>query len=602
MKIFLTAIASMILLLGISQPGSLDYSFGNKGKAVSSFAFNCYSLALQPDDKIIGGGYGASIKNLDTIRYLLTRYNNNGISDNTFGDSGRAAINYLPNVESLNVTGVTVQTDGKLIAAGWLTTRFPQQTDVLIARFNSNGTLDKNFGNSGTVVLDLGYFERTTGIALQEDGKIVVTGMRLKSTGSFISTFTLRFSQDGILDNSFGENGKVFTTGFGLFANVHGIKIYQNHVLIGITENISSFPEDQNSYVVLKYLQNGQVDSSYGLYGTARFTIPKEDNNNVALNDICLQPDGKVIATGGVGKDSVRLAVVRFTLKGFPDTSFGKAGYTSFIHPKTFSEGLNVFVQTDNKIIAGGLLSYNNNSFGAVRFLSNGTIDSFYGDNGAAYINILGSESDAPTCALLQPDGKMLVGGNVYPDDENLGVVQGIVRFNGGSTQKQIFITKIKKWLQHHNCFTWDANSSINSYVVQRSYDGIHFNSIAKINGSNSSNTYADPSPLTGNNYYRLQTTSRNGAINYSNVIALTTDEDAIKISPNPAKNNLQIQGLKASKKTKITVVDFSGNVKLQAVVNKTAFNLNIASLKPGNYLLKIEMNDEVITKKFVKE
>ncbi len=63
----------------------------------------------------------------------------------------------------------------------------------------------------------------------------------------------------------------------------------------------------------------------------------------------------------------------------------------------------------------------------------------------------------------------------------------------------------------------------------------------------------------------------------------------------------MHIKGL-LSDKTKLTVVDFSGNIKLQAAANNTSYNLNIALLKTGNYLLKIESDGEVVTKKFVKE
>ncbi|MBV9962529.1 MAG: T9SS type A sorting domain-containing protein, partial [Parafilimonas sp.] len=179
-----------------------------------------------------------------------------------------------------------------------------------------------------------------------------------------------------------------------------------------------------------------------------------------------------------------------------------------------------------------------------------------------------------------------------------------VARYNNNLSQKQILITKIKRWLQHHNGFTWDANSSINKYIVQRSYDGIHFNSIARINASNTSNyTYQDQSPLTGTNYYRLQTTSKSGAVNYSNVIAVSNYD--IKLSPNPATNSLQIQGLPPNQKIKLTVVDIAGNIaisqQLTANGNKS-FNLNIASLKQGNYLLKIETNGDVVTKQFVKQ
>ena len=44
------------------------------------------------------------------------------------------------------------------------------------------------------------------------------------------------------------------------------------------------------------------------------------------------------------------------------------------------------------------------------------------------------------------------------------------------------------------------------------------------------------------------------------------------------------------------------GNIKLQATANNNAYDLNITSLQAGDYLLKIEMNNEVVTKKFIKQ
>jgi hypothetical protein len=207
----------------------------------------------------------------------------------------------------------------------------------------------------------------------------------------------------------------------------------------------------------------------------------------------------------------------------------------------------------------------------------------------------------------LQPDGKIVAAGG---SSDGITSYISLARYNNDQpNKKQIFITKLRRWLQHRNGFMWDNANGIKNYAVQRSGDGMNWATVnsqqSTVNRSTltaNNNYYNDPSPLNGTNYYRLQTTSVDGAVNYSNVIAVTADEDATKISPNPAKNNLQITGLSSSNKTKITVVDFSGNIKLQAVANNTSYKLNIASLTTGNYLLKIEAGNNIVTKKFVKE
>jgi hypothetical protein len=203
---------------------------------------------------------------------------------------------------------------------------------------------------------------------------------------------------------------------------------------------------------------------------------------------------------------------------------------------------------------------------------------------------------------FLQKDEKIVLGGSSGAKiiSGPLNEAIALVRYkNDEATQKQIIITKIRRWLQHHHGITWNASSNISSYTVQRSSDGEHWSTIYH-SPFTTNNHYNDPSPLNGANYYRLQTTSTDGAVAYSNIIAVANHE--IKISPNPASNILHIEGLSSTNKTKITVIDFAGNIKQQAVAGNNACNVNIAALHPGNYLLKIEMNDGVVIKKFVKE
>jgi len=66
-------------------------------------------------------------------------------------------------------------------------------------------------------------------------------------------------------------------------------------------------------------------------------------------------------------------------------------------------------------------------------------------------------------------------------------------------------------------------------------------------------------------------------------------------------KDNLQINGLPASK-TRLTVIDYSGLIKTSKEINSTNYNWNISSLKPGNYILRIESNGTSTSIKFLKE
>ena len=190
------------------------------------------------------------------------------------------------------------------------------------------------------------------------------------------------------------------------------------------------------------------------------------------------------------------------------------------------------------------------------------------------------------------------------------GVAIILARYNNDEiNKKQIIITKIKRWIQHHNGIEWDNMPGIQSYAVQKSMDGIHWTTVYRSQVTANTAHYSDPTPSSTNTtYYRLQTTSTSNAFANSNVIAIRNDYD-IKISPNPAQNILHVEGLSAN--AKLTVVDFNGNVivsrELSPVPSNTGvvsngYDLNVSSLHAGNYLLKIETNGEVVTRQFVKQ
>jgi uncharacterized delta-60 repeat protein len=87
---------------------------------------------------------------------------------------------------------------------------------VALARFNTNGTPDTNFGNNGTVLSEVGsYSDYVLALALQPNGKILVTGA--SENGNY-GWFIQRYNSDGSLDSTYGNNGVRFVS-FGSGTN-----------------------------------------------------------------------------------------------------------------------------------------------------------------------------------------------------------------------------------------------------------------------------------------------------------------------------------------------------------------------------------------------
>src|SRR5207237_6440318 len=129
-----------------------------------------------------------------TDSWGLVRYLKDGTKDPSFGDGGRVL---TPGVHYGLPSDIVVQPDGKILVAG----------GYQLARYNSDGSLDGSFGDAGiaSVPVDAGA---NLALSLGPNGAIL-------AGGNVGRRFALkRFTDDGVLDSTFGHDGGV-TTGFG---------------------------------------------------------------------------------------------------------------------------------------------------------------------------------------------------------------------------------------------------------------------------------------------------------------------------------------------------------------------------------------------------
>jgi uncharacterized delta-60 repeat protein len=199
---------SLGAIVRYNSDGSLDAAFGIEGKVttkVPDSSTYVNALAIQADGKIIAAGDCASG---NRSWALLARYNTDGSPDKTFGDGGRVT------TDKSSIQGVALQSDGKIIAAGgtacllrYCSMDFPE---FGVARYNADGSLDTAFGDGGKAVTEFdGYL---FALSLQSDGKIIAAG---EAVFLGVNLFALaRFNRDGSLDATFGSGGKVLS-GFG---------------------------------------------------------------------------------------------------------------------------------------------------------------------------------------------------------------------------------------------------------------------------------------------------------------------------------------------------------------------------------------------------
>ena len=190
-----------------NRDGRLDTSFGAGGLVRNDFP-GAAALVLQPDGKLVTAGTQFVFTNgvPPDQNLVLQRFNPDGSPDTSFGSAGLVVADFDGDNQAL---ALVLQPDGKLVVAGVLEALGARNRDFALARYHSDGSLDTSFGTGGLVVTDFSQVDRANALVLQVDGKLVVAG----TLGAFRTPdfAVARYHSDGSLDTSFGTGGLVRT-------------------------------------------------------------------------------------------------------------------------------------------------------------------------------------------------------------------------------------------------------------------------------------------------------------------------------------------------------------------------------------------------------
>jgi uncharacterized delta-60 repeat protein len=314
-----------LALARYNTDGTLDTSFGSGGLVTTAFGTGdqgANAVALQADGKIVA----ACTANGD---FALVRYKPDGSLDTTFGTGGIVETDLGGHVAT--VTSMVIQPDGKYVVAGSSSFGFD---DLVVVRYNTDGSLDASFGSGGVSRNTFGYrtAETFNGVTLQSDGKIVTAGGVI-GQHSVSDIAVGRFNPDGSLDQTFGTGGLVDSyPGVASAANAVGLTANGEIVVAGIMGAPAGTNSGFDTMVAL-YKTDGTLDSNFGSGGVYDLDLAPGDNDQ--FNALVLQPDGKLVVGGTIGGGTVRdFGLARFILPAHLTADAGG--------PYTISEGQSV--------------------------------------------------------------------------------------------------------------------------------------------------------------------------------------------------------------------------------------------------------------------
>ncbi len=382
------------------KDGALDQSFGNGGKLLfpsqsgtggvtentnqTGYVESLYpihgKIHVQEDGKIVvtGGPFQA------------WRYNGDGSMDTTFGVGGEASADIDSGLYAESVDSV-LQSDGKLLLAGHI--QGTPHNLCAVMRFNTNGSLDRNFADDGKAIIDLPSEDIGSAIAFYM--KIDVDQReRIVLMASFTeNAYLYRLKPNGRPDRFFGRNGLV-TTKFGdEKAFIDDMTLMPNGKIVLAGRNYT----------------NKSVKSETGSEGTA---AEDEKTNEIR-----------------------RLLLARYNIKGTLDRTFGRKGYiVNELGSGNLSGISRIFYQDTGKVLVSAKLNTSEgNKFALARYTSSGLSDKSFGENGllktdyfdgkqhnsASIIRVSFSTNRCDILTERQGPDKVIIVGNINDNDSN---------------------------------------------------------------------------------------------------------------------------------------------------------------------------------------
>ena len=360
------------LVLRFLADGRLDPSFGAGGRVwtdlvtlatplkgavaggVALGSSSASAVAVQPDGKIVVGG---STQSGGSTAFALMRYLADGQPDPSFGSDGLALTDFDPATNDA-VTSLALLPGGKILAAGAAGDR------AALARYLPDGQLDPAFGESRNGTVTTGH-SLLNALALAGDpaGRLLVAGQAGPAGGPF-DIGAARYSADGVLDPSFGENG-VARTDLGATGE------WPAGVAPGPGGTVLVGGASGSAFALLRYTPDGKLDPAFGGAG-----VTKAGPELGGAHAMVQLADGRVVLVGGqVAGDFRQVALARYRVDGALDTGFGTGGVVATDVTKLHDDATAATLYPGGRLLVAGVSLDRENTHPGVFLLRYGAVD-----------------------------------------------------------------------------------------------------------------------------------------------------------------------------------------------------------------------------------
>lgn len=367
----------------------------------------------------VGPGFAGAIADMTTEQSVFgaVRYRRNGTLDRRFGKDGfTPPLKGLGEYATAQAQAIAVEPGGRIVVAGfWHSPGQPARP--LLARYRSDGYLDRSFGHRGIVALRRRHHYRGDvlhDIAIAPGGRMVAVGASgehgIGESSRYPADLVTAYRPDGQIDRRFGRNGRVTfpAPGGAEYTGLKSIRVLPDGRLL-----VAGF--HYGSLFVARLLPDGRLDPSFGA-GTGKVAMTVNPDRG-GCSRICwssaalsLREDGRIVILSANLPDVP--VVVQLWPNGERDWSFGHAGVVKvrvkrhlfFPFGATLQRGRILLVGWDEARRGAATLT-----FCAFRYLADGKLDRGFG-HGGVWLH-RGAEFSGAFAALNQSHGRVVVAG-----------------------------------------------------------------------------------------------------------------------------------------------------------------------------------------------
>ena len=330
LALLLAVALGLVRGVAYADDGDLDFGFGGGDGLVTT---NFQDTIDEARAVAFTDGLGSSVAVGTThisgndYDFSVARYDSVGSLDTNFGGGDGMVTTDFYDTDDQAYAVAIQQGDGKIVVAGTMGPYGPHGSYMFaVARYTTNGSLDYGFSHRYFPIGNGNEPETSIarGVAIQQNNGKITLAGHTTRGGS--TDFALiRLNPDGSLDTTFGGgDGKVTTDFFGGVDEVRSVALQFSGTQIVVAGN-AQVSGSNYDFAFARYNPDGSLDNTFSGDGKATVDFFGGDDG---ANALALQNDHKIVAAGGAYYEpsTWSFGVVRLLSNGNPDPDFGSGG------------------------------------------------------------------------------------------------------------------------------------------------------------------------------------------------------------------------------------------------------------------------------------